>query len=86
MGRSDYFLRLEIIKKVKEYVDSKNYKYETVDGIRVEFEDGWALLRASNTEPNLSLRFEAKTEERLNEFQDEFMDLINKLKKEAGLF
>ncbi len=37
----------------------------TIDGIRVSFDDGWALIRASNTQPALVLRFEASTPERL---------------------
>jgi phosphomannomutase/phosphoglucomutase len=40
-----------------------------IDGIRVEFPDGWGLVRASNTSPYLILRFEAKTEERMKEIQ-----------------
>ncbi|MEC4668677.1 MAG: phosphomannomutase, partial [Nitrospirota bacterium] len=37
----------------------------TIDGVRVVFEDGWGLIRASNTQPALVLRFEASSEERL---------------------
>ena len=72
--------KFEIIEKVKDYVESKKYEYETIDGVRVEYKDGWALVRASNTEPNLSLRFEAKTESRLNEIKNEFINLVNSLK------
>lgn len=69
--------KFKIIEKIKEYVENKNYKYESIDGVRVEFDDGWALLRASNTEPKLTLRFEAKTEERLEEIKGEFLNLVN---------
>ena len=41
------------------------------------FDDGWALIRASNTGPNITARFEAKTKERLNELKKEYMNLIN---------
>ena len=41
----------------------------TVDGVRVVFQDGWGLIRASNTQPALVLRFEASTPERLNEIR-----------------
>jgi phosphomannomutase/phosphoglucomutase len=41
----------------------------TVDGIRLEFEDGWALVRPSNTQPVLTLRFEASTEEGLARYR-----------------
>ncbi len=42
-----------------------------VDGVRVQYPDGWGLIRASNTQPVLVLRFEAKTPERLRAIQDE---------------
>lgn len=43
-----------------------------VDGVRVEFERGWGIVRASNTEPVLSLRFEGHTEEDANAYRDLF--------------
>jgi phosphomannomutase / phosphoglucomutase len=47
-------------------------EYETidVDGVRVLFDDGWGLLQASNTQPVLVLRFEARTQERLDEIRE----------------
>ena len=45
------------------------YKVQTFDGARVEFPDGWFLIRASNTEPSLTTRFEATTPERLEAIQ-----------------
>ena len=45
----------------------------TIDGLRVNFQDGWGLLRASNTTPKLVLRFEAQTSERLEEIQSLFL-------------
>ena len=74
--------KFEIVNKVKEYCKSKNYNIIEIDGVRVEFDDGWALVRASNTGPNLTARFEAKTEERAKELQNEFETLINKLKEQ----
>ena len=49
----------------------------TVDGARVEFGDGWGLIRASNTTPKLILRFEAKTIERLEEIKKLFNTVIS---------
>ena len=74
--------KFEIIEKVKKYCKSKNYNIIEIDGVRVEFDDGWALVRASNTGPNLTARFEAKTEERAKELQNEFETLINKFKEQ----
>ena len=68
-----------IIEKVKEYVKSKNYEYIDIDGVRVVFPDGWALLRCSNTEPSITMRFEAETNERLEEIKTEFTNLLNTL-------
>ena len=70
-----------LIDKVKDYVIEKGYKYLDIDGVKVLFDDGWALVRASNTGPNVTARFEASTEERLSELQDEFISLINELNK-----
>lgn len=69
--------KFEIVEKVLEYVKSKNYDYNDIDGVRVTFNDGWALVRASNTGPNLTIRFEAKTEEYLEKLKKEFMDVVN---------
>ena len=69
--------KVEVVAKVKEYADSCGYKYNDIDGIRVNFNDGWALVRYSNTGPNITARFEANTEERLQALQDEFVGKIN---------
>ena len=70
--------KFQIVESMKQYVIEKRYEYENIDGIRVEFEDGWGLIRASNTGPNLTIRFEAKTQERLEEIQQEFMEELNR--------
>ena len=69
--------KIEVVDKVKAYADSKNYKYNDIDGVRVNFDDGWALVRYSNTGPNITARFEANNEERLQALQDEFVGKIN---------
>jgi len=53
-------------------------KYETIeiDGARILFGDGWGLIRASNTQPILVTRFEAKTKERLEEIKNIITDFI----------
>jgi len=72
--------KLIVVDKVKEYAVKNNYNYNDIDGIRVEFADGWALVRCSNTGPIVSARFEAKTEERLKDIHNEFMTIINQYK------
>ena len=51
----------------------------TIDGLRVNFEDGWGLLRASNTTPKLVLRFEANSPKRLNEIKNMFLTELKKI-------
>ena len=70
--------KYKIVEEVKKYAIAKKYKYNDIDGIRVEFNDGWALVRYSNTGPVISARFEANSNERLKEINDEFISLINK--------
>ena len=73
--------KFSIVEGIKNYCDSHNYKYSTIDGIKVYKDNGWALVRASNTGPNLTLRFEATTESNLKKIEKEFTDVIGILKK-----
>ena len=52
--------KARVIEAVRQALEGR-YPMNTVDGIRITFERGWGLLRASNTEPVLSLRFEGET-------------------------
>ncbi len=61
--------KFSIVRDLKEQFGRK-YQTIDIDGIRIQFEDGWALIRASNTQPILVLRFEAKTRERMVEIQN----------------
>lgn len=71
-------LKMSVVEKVKDYCIEKGYSFLDIDGVKASFEDGFALVRASNTGPNLTARFEAKTELRLKEIEDEFISLIEK--------
>jgi phosphomannomutase/phosphoglucomutase len=61
--------KFEIVRRAQETF-GKKFQTVTVDGVRIVLEDGWALVRASNTQPALVLRFEAETKARLDEIQD----------------
>lgn len=74
-----------IINEVEKYVKKKKYKYLDIDGIRVTFDDVWALIRASNSGPHLILRFEASTLERLEEIKKEFMERVHIIINKSGL-
>mgnify|MGYP000086800457 CR=1 FL=1 len=63
--------KFTVVRKLTEEF-KKDYRVIDVDGARVEFGDGWGLVRVSNTQPVLVLRFEAKTEKRLQEIRDLF--------------
>ena len=65
------------METVLNYAKDKGYSLIDVDGVRVQFEDGWALVRASNTGPNLTVRYEAVSKERLDEIKNEFDPVIN---------
>ena len=73
--------KFEIVDKVKQYVIEKEYNFIDIDGVRVTFDDGWALVRASNTGPNLTIRFEAKDSSTLSKIQREFTELIEEYNK-----
>ncbi len=61
--------KFEIVEKCRSYFSDKHETID-IDGVRILFDDGWALIRASNTQPALVLRFEASTPERLTAHQD----------------
>jgi len=61
--------KFDLVEEAKAYFSNLGYKIIDVDGMRLEFGDGWALLRASNTQPSLVLRFEAPDESRMAEMR-----------------
>ena len=64
----------KIADNIEEIVD--------IDGLRIEFSDGWGLVRASNTQPALVMRFEATTDKKLNEYEESFEKIIELLREE----
>ena len=76
--------KFKIIDKVKEYAINKNYNIVTLDGVKVKFNDGFALVRASNTGPNITMRYEGNTRLRLKEIEDEFNNIVEKILKETN--
>ncbi len=60
--------KFALVQEVTEFFRA-HYKVIDIDGVRVLFDDGWGLVRASNTQPALVLRFEAQSEERLAEIK-----------------
>jgi phosphomannomutase/phosphoglucomutase len=75
--------KFEIIENLKKYLNENKEKFNIkeivdVDGVRVIFENGWGLVRASNTTPVLVTRFEATNEEDLNKIQKTLLSSLEK--------
>jgi phosphomannomutase / phosphoglucomutase len=68
----DEATKFDIVASAAAYFSAR-YPVVTIDGVRVTYPDGWGLLRASNTQPVLVLRFEATTPEGRDRYQAEFM-------------
>jgi len=77
--------KFELVEKIINNADFTSGKVSTMDGIRVDFSDGWGLIRASNTGPALTARFEADTQENLEIIQDEFRAQIALIDPEIKL-
>jgi phosphomannomutase/phosphoglucomutase len=77
--------KFELVQKIISNADFTSGKVNTMDGIRVDFSDGWGLIRASNTGPALTARFEADTQENLEIIQDEFRAQIALIDPEIRL-
>lgn len=65
-----------LVDKLIQTADFPDAKITTIDGLRVDFEDGFGLVRASNTTPCLVFRFEATNENGLRRIQDDFRKLL----------
>ena len=71
--------KFRIIDEFKKMSSFENAKIIDIDGIRVEFDSGWGLLRASNTSPVLVLRFEANSSNELTNIKNRFKDTLHKI-------
>ena len=65
--------------KAKFSKDTEDYKVNFIDGVRISFKNGWALARASNTQPVLVLRFEADSAQALNHIREQVESIVNPL-------
>lgn len=70
-------IKFEVTNSIRDYF-RKKHNILDIDGVRVIFQDGWGLIRASNTQPVLVMRFEAKTSRRLREIQQLFEEQLAK--------
>ncbi len=72
-----------VIQKLEEFCRKQGYSFHTIDGIKVLLDDGFALIRVSNTGPNITARFEAKDEETLTKRKGYFLDLLKQIEKKC---
>ena len=75
--------KFPVVEKVAAMV-RKTYSVVDVDGVRVPFEEGWGLVRASNTQPVLVMRFEATSDALLAKYRSYLEGVVEQAKKEVG--
>ncbi len=72
-------VKFDLVQRVAEHFQMRtNYKTVDIDGVRVIFPEGWGLLRASNTQPVLVMRFEAANEHLLQQYRAEMERVLRK--------
>lgn len=76
-------VKFKVAARVAEIM-RKTHAVVEVDGVRVPFEQGWGLVRASNTQPALVMRFEACSQELLNKYRSEVEEIVERAKKDVG--
>ena len=76
----DDSVKFSVVKKLKSMFKDK-YAINEIDGIRITFKGGWALIRASNTEPVIVLRFEAQNKKLLTSYEKIVYEKLNKFKE-----
>jgi len=75
-------IKFKVVEQITDYFRQRGNVID-IDGVRVLFGDGWGLVRASNTQPALVLRFEALTEERLTEIRRIVEAVLEKIKEQV---
>lgn len=76
--------KFDVVAQVAEYF-ARTHDVITIDGARIKFDNGWGLVRASNTQAILVLRFEADTADNLNEIRQIVEAKVGELIKRAGI-
>ena len=77
-------VKFRVADGVRDHFRAEGRELIDTDGVRVKFPHGWGLLRASNTQPVLVLRFEATTPEELAEYRRTVEDVVSKVRAEVG--
>lgn len=72
-------VKFKVMNEIEHYFITNKYNLIKIDGIRVEEKNYWFLIRVSNTTPNLTLRFEAKTKELLNKIKTKYIEITTNI-------
>ena len=78
-------LKTKVVERIAKHYESLGMKVSRIDGVKAYFDDGWVLIRPSNTMPQIKMTAEAKTEKRLKEIVDEAKKLITENIEKAKL-
>ena len=70
-----------VVEEIKKYAKGNNYPVNDIDGVRITYLNGWALVRASNTGPNLTFRGEATTLNGMNTLKQIYLPMIEEIFK-----
>ncbi|MEM2144028.1 MAG: phosphoglucosamine mutase [Candidatus Jordarchaeaceae archaeon] len=68
--------KFQVTDKIKEKLEKRGYKLNLMDGVRVDQQEGWAIVRPSNTQPLIRVTVEARTESRLKQLKSEILELL----------
>jgi phosphoglucosamine mutase len=75
-------IKFKVVERMKERYEKDGYQIDVTDGVRIVMEEGWVLVRPSNTEPKIRITVEARTksgsEKLLSKFKMDLMDTVNK--------
>lgn len=77
-------LKFQVVERVKAHFQAIRPTVD-VDGVRVLFDEGWGLVRGSNTQPILVLRFEATSQEKLDEYRKTVEAVVDEAKRAVGV-
>ena len=75
---SEDSLKFGVVEQIKAYAKSNNYPINDIDGVRITYTNGWVLVRASNTGPNITFRAEATSPEGIISLQNIYLPMIEK--------
>ncbi|MFO8183984.1 MAG: phosphomannomutase/phosphoglucomutase [Candidatus Aegiribacteria sp.] len=77
--------KFQLVARVTRLLEDDGYEVNTIDGARITFPDGWGLVRASNTQPVLVMRFEAGTRASLADYEKTARNYIEKARREMDV-